>query len=151
MSIEKDIKSKGFLISKEKVYVNLIFTGFRLYANSNQFFKTYGLTEPQYNFLRILRGSFPSKMEMKNIQSRMLQPYSNTTRLLAGMSVEKLVRTSLDSKDKRVRLCTITAKGLRLLEEIDTTLKEHCNTQIQLTEAEMTTLNHLVDKLRAAL
>ena len=67
------------------------------------------------------------------------------------MNVEKLVRTSVDSKDKRVRLCTITAKGLRLLEEIDTTLKEHCNTQIQLTEAEMTTLNHLVDKLRAAL
>jgi len=40
---------------------------------------------------------------------------------------------------------------LRLLEEIDTPLKEHCNTQIQLTEAEMTTLNHLVDKLRATL
>ena len=134
MSIEKDIKSKGFLISQEKVYVNLIFTGFRLYANSNQFFKTYGLTEPQYNFLRILRGSFPSKMEMQNIQSRMLQPYSNTTRLLAGISVEKLVRTSADSKDKRVRLCMITAKGLRLLEEIDSSLKEHCNAQIQLTE-----------------
>ena len=81
----------------------------------------------------------------------MLQPYSNTTRLLAGISVEKLVRTSADSKDKRVRLCMITAKGLRLLEEIDTSLKEHCNAQIQLTEAEMTTLNHLIDKLRAAL
>ena len=148
MSIEKDIQSKGFLSLKEKSYVNLIYTGLFFYGQSNLFFKKFNLSEPSYNALRILRGSYPEALLSSDLQSRLLHKSSNATRLLEKLEQRTLIRTTQCSIDKRQYYRAITEKGLLLLKKIDLELKDHCTDVIQLDNEKLIKLNLLLDELR---
>ncbi len=148
MSIEKDIRSKGFLSIQEKTYVNITFTGLFFYNKSDVFFKRFKLTEPQYNVLRILRGQAGRKISPTDIQSRMLQKNSNVTRLLQKLVKKKLILYNRKKKDKRSYECSLSKKGISLLDKIDNELKMHSRETIRLDVKKMKQLNSLLDELR---
>ncbi len=148
MSIEKDIQSKGFLSIQEKTYVNVIYTGLFFYAQSNLFFKIFDLTEPSYNALRILRGSYPEALLSNDLQSRLLHKSSNATRLLEKLEQRSLIETTQCAVDKRQYYRAITEKGLLLLKKIDPELKKHCVDLVRIDNENQVELNLLLDKLR---
>lgn len=148
MTIQKDIQSKGFHTKEEQTFVNIIFTGFLYYKNVTAFMKQFDLTEPQYNVLRILRGKHPSKMLGSDIQSRMLHPSSNSTRLISKLIEKGLVIRAQDNFDKRQIFHSITSKGLNLLAEIDPLLIDFNAKHVRLDNNKMEALNLLLDELR---
>lgn len=148
MSIESEIQSKGFLLAQEKTFVNVIFTGAMFYTQINIFFKKYNLTEPQYNVLRVLRGSHPKKMLTSDLQSRLLHKSSNATRLLKKIIDKGLIISTQCKVDKRQYHQLLTPKGLALLTEIDPHLEKYCLEQITLSSAKIEQLNSLLDELR---
>ena len=78
----------------------------------------HGLTRPQYNVLRILRGVYPEGHPRCEIAQRMVERAPDVTRLVDRLQTQGLVRRSRSGQDQRQAITRITPKGLKLLEAI---------------------------------
>jgi DNA-binding MarR family transcriptional regulator len=148
VKIEDEIRQPKFKSHFQKVVVNLIYTANWLQAKQQEFFKSYGITSPQYNILRILRGQQPNAISGAEIKERMLDRNSDVSRLLARLIRKELVSKSPCSSDKRAADVVISASGLELLEQIDKEIEESERTNIHLSKAEAAQLSILLDRLR---
>jgi DNA-binding MarR family transcriptional regulator len=96
-----------------KVAVNLLYTAAWLDDRNKNFFKEYGITNQQFNILRILRGQLPNKISGAEIKNRMLDKNSDVSRLLDRLVLKKLVtkksvpqgQTCCRRTDYRARSC----------------------------------------------
>ncbi len=79
----------------------------------------FGVTGQQYNVLRILRGAHPEPLPTMEIASRMIENTPGITGLLDRLEEKGLVQRARDADDRRCSRCSITAKGMKLLAEMD--------------------------------
>ncbi|WP_353778231.1 MarR family transcriptional regulator [Winogradskyella sp. 3972H.M.0a.05] len=149
MSIENEIKSTVALAPNLKAILNLIYTNNWLKEQQIRLFKEYDLSAEQYNVLRILRGQKGNPANLSTIQERMLNKMSNTTRLIDKLLSKDLVSRHTCPSNRRKIEIYITAKGLDLLKTLDP-VTDNANKQItkNLSEAELTQLSNLLDKIR---
>ena len=101
MKIEVEIKQTVFRNPHQKVGINLIFTYNWLINKHKDFFKPFGITNQQYNILRILKGQFPKSISGADIKERMLDKNSDVSRLIDRLLLKKLVIKSQCPSDKR--------------------------------------------------
>jgi DNA-binding MarR family transcriptional regulator len=148
MKIEDEIKQPNFKSAYHKAFINLIYTAGWLEVRQAQRFKPYGVTLPQYNILRILRGQFPKPATVNLLMERMLDKTSNVSRIIDKLEVKNLVTRKQCETDRRTVDILITDEGLELLKKMDTELDSQPNGFENLTEAEAETLSNLLDKLR---
>jgi DNA-binding MarR family transcriptional regulator len=66
-----------------------------------RFFKNYGLSQQQFNVLRILRGQHPKPVMLCQITERMIDKMSNATRLVEKLRQKGLVTRELNDKSRR--------------------------------------------------
>lgn len=85
----------------------------------NQFVKTFGISLPQFNVLRILRGQQAKPANLSTISERMIHKMSNTTRLVDKLIDKKLVQRQICEENRRKIEIFITIEGLNLLKKID--------------------------------
>ena len=149
MTLEEEIKQSHFPNEFEKAFVNLIFTANHHRALNVKRLKSFGLSPEQYNVLRILRGSHPKKLRISDISDRMLDRNSNATRLIEKLRLKDLVTREGCLGDRRQVEIGINQKGLDVLEEIDRHAANWFKSLLKLDPQEVTTLNILLDKLRA--
>lgn len=148
MKLEEVIKQKVFKSPKQKLTINIIFTGNWMTQKTMFVLKPFGLTPQQYNVLRILRGQGQKPMASTDITDRMLDKSSNVSRLIDKLEAKKLaIRTGCDEDRRRTNI-VITNEGLAMLEKIDKILPQNEQFLETLTEAETEQLNFLLDKLR---
>ncbi|HEX8425072.1 MarR family winged helix-turn-helix transcriptional regulator [Hymenobacter sp.] len=147
MKIEDAIKQPVFRDVHQKALINLVYTtGWVQQRNANQF-KDFGITLPQFNILRILRGQHPKPATVNLLIERMLDKTSNASRIVDKLELKKLVtRTVCPSNRRAVDIC-ITEAGLDLLSKIDKVIDLN-PVLSNLTEAEATLLSDLLDKIR---
>ena len=81
--------------------------------------KPYGISEQQFNVLRILRGQKGIAANLSTVQDRMVHKMSNTTRLIDKLIKKKLVKRNVCVKNRRKIELFITEDGLDLLKKID--------------------------------
>ncbi|MGB3851777.1 MAG: MarR family transcriptional regulator [Tunicatimonas sp.] len=148
MRLEDEIKQPLFKHPFEKAILNIRFTNGWLDQIILSVLKQYGLSEEQYNVLRILKGQYPNPSPLQLISGRMLNRMSNVTRL-----VEKLRRSGLVSREvcpanRRKVDILITQKGLSLLDEVAPQLEDQLRQQQHVTAEEVTELNRILDKFR---
>lgn len=148
MSIEQEIKQSSFSSSTEKLVVNLLYTSNWIGTKHDQLIKEEGLTGPQYNVLRILRGQKSNPIGVGEITSRMLDKMSNTSRLVDKLEKKELVVRVQCPNDRRAVRITITPKGLKVLAALDPKLQTAQKELTSLSETEIDQLNDLLDKLR---
>ena len=124
--LRHEIKKRNpFDSPAEEAYLNLLRTHSMMMSASEALFKKFGLSEPKYNALRILRGGQingefdGAGMPCQEIGARLVSRVPDVTRLVDRLEAEGLVARSRTSADRRVVLVGITAKGLDLLAEID--------------------------------
>ena len=77
------------------------------------------LTVPQYNVLRILRGSHPTRLTSGEVGERMIARDPDVTRLVDRLMTRGLVARVRSRKDRRVVEVGVTDQGLALLRELD--------------------------------
>jgi len=109
---------------------------------------TFGLSNEQYNALRILRGAGESGLPTLEISSRMLSRSPNITRLLDRLIAKKLARRSPSKEDRRVILVSVTSQGLELLAHLDGVVDKVFDNFPPTTTAEMETLLAVLDRIR---
>lgn len=149
MKIEEALKlTRSFKSEYEKLLINLIFTTNTVNTQQIKYFKRYDLTQPQYNLLRMLRGSHPKSLSVGDAQSRMVFPNSNVTRIVDKLIRKNLVTRTENKENRRVMNLNITEKGLTLLGVIDEDYEEVVRLMRKLSIEEINTMNELLTKLR---
>lgn len=148
MKIEEEIKQGSFKSEYQKAYINVVYTSGYLEQRQSAMFKPFGVTLPQYNVLRILRGQHPKPATISMLIERMLDKTSNASRIVDKLEAKELVTRKQCPADRRTVDVLITPKGLDLLKEMDV-LEGGKGTGItNLTEEEAAQLNVLLDKIR---
>ncbi|MFZ1322491.1 MAG: MarR family transcriptional regulator [Ignavibacteria bacterium] len=148
MKIEDEIKQTKFNSEYTKLIINLVYTGNRMNFKTNELLKVKNLTLQQYNVLRILRGQHPNPATVNMIIDRMLDKMSNASRIIDKLEDKKLAVRKINLKDKRCADVMISEKGLELLKELDSEIKNIEKSNIHLSLQEVKILNDLLDKLR---
>lgn len=149
MKIEEAIKSKNFESIYHKTSINLLYTGYWLTEKVNTSLKQYGISEQQFNVLRILRGKKDGPATLTYVQERMLQPMSNATRLVEKLRLKGLVTRDLCATNRRQVEILISNDGLKLLHQIEQNQSiNHKKLFSKLTATEVAELCLLLDKLR---
>ena len=109
---------------------------------------SFGLSNEQYNVLRILRGAGESGLPTLEISNRMLSRSPNITRLLDKLIAKKLARRSRPKEDRRVVIVSLTPKGLKLLAHLDGVVDNVFDSFPPTTNAEMESLVDVLDRVR---
>ncbi len=148
MTIEEAIKQPLFRSPHQKAYINLVYTTGWVEQQQSAQFKPFGLTLPQYNVLRILRGQYPKPATVSLLIERMLDKTSNASRIVDKLVAKDLVTRQQCPNDRRSVDVLITQKGLDLLSQMDE-LEGGKGTGItNLSDEEALQLSALLDKIR---
>jgi DNA-binding MarR family transcriptional regulator len=118
--LQTEIKqSKPFAGIEHEALLNIQRTSSFVVHTLQQLLRRHGLTESQYNVLRIMRGAGPDGLRCTEIGERMIARDPDVTRLVERLQRSRLVERRRDAKDRRVIYSRITDQGLKILEELD--------------------------------
>lgn len=147
-SIEEEIKQNKFKSEYQKALINLFYTTNWISAYHKKFFSKYDLSPEQFNVLRILRGQNPKPSSIQLINERMLDKMSNVSRLVEKLRLKGLISRHASKGDRRQVDVKISDKGLELLSQMDAELDILQKNNQNISEAEASKLNAILDKLR---
>ncbi len=149
MELEKEIMVKNFRNEYHKAVVNLKYTGNWISMKTNSILKPYGISNQQYNVLRILRGQNPKPATVNLLIERMLDKSSNASRIVDKLESKGLANRVTCANDRRAVDVFITKKGLEILDSLDSDIiNVEEGISKNLNKKETDELNRLLDKLR---
>jgi len=149
MDVENHIKSNQTLKLHKKALINLLITSQYVNDRINAILKTFGLTTPQFNVLRILKGQKGQPANLSTIQDRMISKMSNTTRIVDKLIEKELVSRQICKDNRRKIEIFITENGHQLLDQVNPHFeKEECLMTSQLNENELKEFNNHLNKIR---
>jgi len=132
----------------ETVY-EIIRTGHWITDSITKELKEYGIYEPQYNVLRILRASNGKPISVNIILENMVQRSSNVTRIVDKLEIKGLVERTLSEEDRRKMDIIITDSGIQLLKQLDKKVADFHKPMVSnLSTEEANTLKQLIKKLK---
>jgi transcriptional regulator, MarR family len=129
MKIEEVIKATVKMKISTKTLINVMYTSRYIEEMITSLLKQYGLTNQQFNVLRILRGQKGKPANLSTLQERMIDKNSNTTRLVDKLVAKELVERQTCEQNRRKIEIFITDRGLKQLKELDPVL-ENMNKEI---------------------
>ena len=148
--LENIIKTNVQLPLSKKTVLNIAYSSIWMKDEIISVLKHYDISIEQFNVLRILRGKKGEPTNLQDIQERMINKMSNTTRLVDKLILKGLVERFTCEKNRRKVDIFITDQGLKLLTEIDPVVEEvEAQITSNLSTQELETLNTLLTKLRA--
>ncbi|BBN95245.1 putative marR-family transcription regulator [Deinococcus grandis] len=108
-------------------------------------FRDHGLSAPQFNVLRILRGATDGGLTCSEISDRLLDHDPDVTRLLDRLQKAGLVTRDRDRPDRRIVATRLTDAGRDLLTRLDPPLTDlHARQFAHLTDTQLRDLISLV-------
>jgi DNA-binding MarR family transcriptional regulator len=151
VSLATSIKQRQpFKVPQQELYLSLVKTASDLSHLTDLFLRQFGISQIQYNVLRILRGAGASGLCRNEISSRMITAAPDMSRLLDRMEREGLIHRSRDREDRRQVASVITRKGEVLLEEMEQPLVDFHRRQLEgMTPGKISTLLELLEEIRA--
>lgn len=148
MKIEDELQTKKFKSEQHKAALNVMFTAYKLHTEVARILKPFGLTAEQYNVMRILKGSAPRQLCVKEIAERMIERSSNVPRILDRLQTKNYVTRTRSENDGRETLIGLTEAGLELLLQTTDLVGNVDGSTVKLTDSEARLLNELLDKSR---
>jgi DNA-binding MarR family transcriptional regulator len=143
-------QAQSFSSPHEEALLSLMRSADCMHRAMQQRLKPAGLTLPQFNVLRILRGARPAGLTCSAIGRMMITPEPDITRLLARMKAHKLLRQQRDTQDRRVVWTFITPQGLDVLSRLDEIVEQAPRELFrELNQEELRALTRLLKKAQA--
>lgn len=149
VKLEKAIQSTKFRNETHKAGLNIMYTAWWLKTIMSRELKEFGITQEQYNVMRILRGKDPQEMCVKDIAGRMIEKSSNVPRIIDRLVSKKLVKRSTDQNDKRHTVMSLTENGKKLLEQTTKRINQLFDELIEMKETDALQLNLLLEQIRS--
>jgi DNA-binding MarR family transcriptional regulator len=138
-------QTRPFDLLEEEAHVSISRTAALLERAFAQLLKPHGITPTQYNVLRILRGAGAAGLCRNEVGARLVTPVPDVTRLLDRMADMKLIARQRSDEDRRLVRTYLTAKGLDLVNGLDTALR--ASHQLRLAHIPREQIQALVDTL----
>ncbi|MCC6697977.1 MAG: MarR family transcriptional regulator [Candidatus Hydrogenedentes bacterium] len=148
--LQKEIlQRRGFDSPRVEALLNILRTQSVLMGPLSALFKEYGLSQPLYNILRILRGAAPEGLCVQEVADRMIAREPDTTRLLDRLETLGYARRERSKEDRRVVRVHITRAGLEILATLEEPLQRvHEALLGHLTDADLASISRLMAKAR---
>jgi DNA-binding MarR family transcriptional regulator len=148
--LKEEIKQiKPFSDIEQETLLNIHRTSGHVMHFLQQILKKQGLTDSQYNVLRILRGAGREGLRCMEIADRMISREPDITRLLERLERQRLIERRRDETDRRVVYTRVSREGLALLKELDPTIEAVSKTLLKHMDSEkLRTLIGLLENVR---
>ncbi len=145
-------KRRPFDVPEVEAFLNVMRTASMLQSETGRFLKRFGLSESQYNALRILRGHAAESREgvpSQTIGEELVAQVPDVTRLVDRLVDAGLAERSRTESDRRVVLVRITRAGADLLGKIDKPLADLHKRQLgHMSRAELAEISRLLVRAR---
>ncbi len=117
-ALKRRLKQARFENPQHEAVLNLMVAAAYVRARIEQVCAEHGITEGQYNALRILRGAHPDGYPRCEIARRMIERAPDVTRLIDRLEKQALVERARSGEDRRLSITIVTRKGLQILERM---------------------------------
>jgi DNA-binding MarR family transcriptional regulator len=149
--LKREIKQKKpFSGVHEEVVLAAMRTADLLQLPMNEVLRAAGLTQSQYNVLRILRGAGGEGLPCGEISERMVRRDPDLTRLLDRLESSGLVTRARGTTDRRVVRAFISENGKKLLAELDHPVEQSLKQALaHMPASRLKQLLDLLDEIRS--
>ncbi len=142
-------QTKPFRVPEEEAVLNIMRTHSVLTAEFMKLAKSHGITQVQYNILRILRGAGADGLPCVEIGNRMITRVPDMTRLIDRLEKSGLVRRHRSSSDRRIVQVMIAEKGLEVVDSMDQPTLDLLKKQLgHISRVDLGKINDLMVKVR---
>jgi DNA-binding MarR family transcriptional regulator len=117
--LKRRLKQSRFESPAHEAMLNLLVAAGHIRQMVDEICEAHGITQAQYNALRILRGGHPDGYPRGEIASRLIERAPDVTRLIDRLERQGLAERTRSAADRRLSLTRITRAGLDLLRRID--------------------------------
>ncbi len=119
-TLKEELKTTvDFASLEQEAFLSMLVTTDRINRRNTEFMARFGISPKQFNILRILRGAGKPGIPVMEIGRRMIEKSPDISRIVNRLIDMGLVCRRRQRSDRRVVKVTISAKGLRLLEQMD--------------------------------
>ena len=122
--LKKRLKQNKFSSPTQEALLNLLVASAHVAGLLDAACGEFGISQQQYNILRILRGVHPEGYPCGEIAVRMLDRAPDVTRRIDGLVKLGLVERERLEDDRRVVITKITDDGLKLLQRMDPRIRQ---------------------------
>jgi MarR family 2-MHQ and catechol resistance regulon transcriptional repressor len=119
VKIEDHLAQPHFENDAQRLHLHILVVARQLDLLLRRMLKPHGLTPPQYNVLRILRGQKGQPIAVHSLAARMVDPSSNTSRIVDKLVDKGWADRKVCPEDRRRANVSITPSGLALLASLD--------------------------------
>ena len=152
MALKEELKlKKGFEMAEHEALLNIYYTTTSLKKRADVFFKTFGLTDVQFNVMMLLtyQGG-PDGLSQAKLSDMMLVNRANITTLIDRMEKAQFVIRTNDSADRRTNIIKLTAKGKKMFEKAEPFYVEQVKQAMAgVNQIEQKKLMAVLEKVRA--
>jgi DNA-binding MarR family transcriptional regulator len=147
-ALRRRIRQDRFESPMQEAIVNVVVAANYVRERNDRILGEYGLTSPQYNVLRILRGVYPDGHPRCEIAARMLDRAPDVTRIIDRLEEKGLVERERSGSDRRHSITRITRDGLRVLEKLDAPIRQALvDLKDRLSARDCRELSRILEKL----
>lgn len=147
MNVEQIIKTERKLPLKMRTMIHFALVSNKISEQFGSALKPFGISQQQFNVMRILRGQHGKPANLSTINERMVTKMSNTTRLVDKLITKGYVDRSVCPSNRRKVEILITATGKKVLEKLDVAMQETEDEILKdFSTKELEDLNTLLDK-----
>ena len=148
--LQREIKKKGtFDCLEQEAFLSICRTYRLLAMQFDRLVREQGLSAPQYNILRILRGQKGKGLPSSQIAPRMISCVPDISRLVDRLVKSGLVKRKRSKADRRVVEIAIAKDGMDLLEKLDKPVRILDKGLLgHMTKEELIDVIRLMDKAR---
>ncbi|MFA5252400.1 MAG: MarR family transcriptional regulator [Phycisphaerae bacterium] len=155
MPLKEELKlKKEFETAEHETLLNIYYTANLLKKYADVFFKTFGLTDIQFNVMMLLayQAGEEGGLSQAQLSDMMLVNRANITTLIDRMEKASLVIRTSASGDRRTNIIKLTTKGVKLFTKAEPSYMEQVR-QIMSTfsQPEQKKLVALLEKVRASI
>jgi DNA-binding MarR family transcriptional regulator len=147
-TLRQRLKQEGPLRSEQEAILNVFVANNFLKKKVDDVCLKHGITNAQYNVLRILKGALPDGYARCEIIPRMIDQAPDVTRILDNLEKQGLIARSAHVDDKRLSIARITKKGLDVLKKMEKDINTIPDFVAgKLTKEEILSLSSICEKL----
>ena len=119
MKLEDHLVQPLFRDEGQKLHMHILVIARQMDLMLRRILKPHGLTPPQYNVLRILRGQQGKPIAVQSLADRMVDPSSNTSRIIDKLVEKGWTDRQVCPEDRRRADVIITPAGETVLKGLD--------------------------------
>lgn len=149
-SVQEEIRqTRPFRSKSQEGVVALMRTADRVRRYFSRVVEPYGITLPQYNVLRILRGARGEGLPTLEIGERLIEEAPGITRMMDRLAAKGLVRRERSTEDRRLVVNYLTPEGAEVVDALDVPMDRADDEALgALSQKDLRVLVALLDRVR---